>query len=187
MGTIELFSCGNNTKKKNPQIDSSLYLNATIKVGDTATKLAAKGLLVPNVEFEEEFELSDKTLAGIEFENAKVFTNDKRVKCLNYISKTYQDKKEFKKVSGKLFANLCKEYDKPTLDSSYIIDKENHPDKTLCRDYKWETTSKIVFVSTHKTEWSFLGDDSYSMYAIVGIKDSVLKSHKLKGFDIAVK
>lgn len=185
MGTIELFSCGNNTKKKNPQIDSSLYLNAIIKVGDTAINLAAKGILVPNVEFDEEFGLSNKTLAGIEFENAKVFTNDKRVKCLNYISKTYQDKKEFQKVSGKLFANLCKEYGKPTLDSSYI-DKEG-PDKTLCRDYKWETTSKIVFVSTHKTKWSFLGDDSYSMYAIVGIKDSVLKSHKLKGFDIAIK
>ena len=185
MGTIELFSCGNNTKKKNPQIDSSLYLNAIIKVGDTAINLAAKGILVPNVEFDEEFGLSNKTLAGIEFENAKVFTNDKRVKCLNYISKTYQDRKEFQKVSGQLFANLCKEYGKPTLDSSYI-DKES-PDKTRCRDYKWETASKIVFVSQHKTEWSFLGDDSYSMYAIVGIKDSVLKSHKLKGFDIAVK
>lgn len=81
-----LSSCLAKTDRSTLQTDSSLYLNDKIQLGDTAMSLVGRGILVPDTDNEEYFDLVNKTFAGVVFDEARAVSKDERIKCLSYIT-----------------------------------------------------------------------------------------------------
>lgn len=175
-----LSSCTSKTGRDTSQTDSCLYLNGKIQVGDTAMSLVGKGILTPSADYEEYFDLMDKTFAGVEFDEARAVSKDKRIKCLSYISKSYKDKEDFLKDKNKLFVELCKEYGKPSKDSS-CVEKEGAFDG-YSHDYIWESKFRVVSVTIYRKEWAYWlgGETTYTAFAQVEIQDSVLQRKNLQ-------
>ena len=173
-----LLSCTNQTGKETAQIDSSLFLNDSIQIGDTAMNLVGKGWLVPDTKYEEYFDLTDKKFGGIIFETARATTKDGRINGFSYISKSLKNKDAFQAMTSKLFVALSKEYGKPTKDSSYV-EKDDMGVHHL-HDYVWESKCRMVSVTIHRNEWTwFGGEDTYSILASVDIQDSIVKKKHL--------
>lgn len=172
-------SCMAKTDRSTSQIDSSLYLNKKIQVGDTAMSLVGKGMLVPDADNEEYFDLMNKTFAGVIFKDARAVAKDERIKCLYYASKSYDNKEDFLKEKNKLFVELCKEYGKPSKDSSYV-EKNEAPD-SYNHKYTWESKNRIVDVWICRNEWPYWlgGNETYNSSVLVAIQDSVLKRKNL--------
>lgn len=173
-------SCTSKTGRDTSQTDSCLYLNDKIQVGDTAMSLVGKGILTPSADYEEYFDLMDKTFAGVEFDEARAVSKDKRIKCLSYISKSYKDKEDFLKDKNKLFVKLCKEYGKPSKDSSWVEKEDALYENS--HDYIWESKSRVVSVTIHRKEWAYWlgGGTTYTAFAQVEIQDSVLQRKNLQ-------
>lgn len=165
------------TNSKTSFVDSSLYLNNNIQFGDTAMALATKGFITPDIESDETFNLTDKSLFGVNFEKAIAYTTKGRIRVLSYIGKSYNNAKEFESEISKLFPNLCKKYGKPSMDTTYI-EKDDVATRHY-HEYKWTTPSRVTSVSTYRAVWSFLGGDTYSILAQVEIQDSIIKKHNL--------
>jgi len=178
MPILLLLSCGNRAGKSSSQTDSSLYLNDSIQLGDTAMNLVGKGWLVPDTKYDGYFDLMNKSLVGVSFETARATTKDGRINGFSYISKSFQSKDVFQGVTNKLFVALCKEYGKPTKDSSYL--EKDDAGKHHMHDYIWESKNRCVSVTIHRSEWTlFGGDDTYSVIASVDIQDSIVKKKHL--------
>lgn len=178
MSILLLASCGNRAGKNISQIDSSLYLNDSIRLGDTAMNLVGKGWIVPDTEYECYFDLTNDKFGGVPFKTARATTKDGRINGLSYISESFKDKDAFQMVTSKVFVQLSKEYGKPTRDSSYI--EKDDAGKHFCHDYMWESKYRMVSVTIHKSEWAlFGGDNTYSMLASVDIQDSIVKKKNL--------
>ena len=174
-----LYSCTSKTDRDTSQIDSCLYLNENIQVGDTAMSLVGKGILVPDADNEEYFDLMNKTFAGVVFDKARAVSKDERIKCLSYIGKSYENKEDFLKEKNKLFVELCKEYGKPSKDSSYV-EKNEAPD-VYSHDYTWVSKNRVVSVTICREEWPYWlgGNKTYNSFVLVAIQDSVLKRKNL--------
>lgn len=172
-------SCMAKTDRSTSQIDSSLYLNDKIQVGDTAMSLVGKGILVPDADNEEYFDLIDKTFAGVVFKDARAVSKDERIKCLYYASKSYDNKEDFLKDKNKLFVELCKEYGKPAKDSSYV--EKDEAQDSYNHKYTWESKTRIVNVWIRRDEWSYWlgGNETYHSSVLVAIQDSVLQRKNL--------
>lgn len=178
--TVALMSsCMAKTYRSTSQIDSSLYLNDKIQVGDTAMSLVGKGILVPDADNEEYFDLIDKTFAGVVFKDARAVSKDERIKCLSYISKSYENKEDFLKDKNKIFVELFKEYGNPSKDSSYV-EKDEAPD-SYNHTYIWESKTRVVSVTICRNEWPdwLTGRTTYTSFVLVAIQDSVLKRKNL--------
>ena len=177
-------SCMTKTARSNLQIDSSLYLNDKIQLGDTAMSLVGKGVLVPDTDNEEYFDLTNKTFAGVIFDKARAVTKDERIKCLLYVSESYDNKDDFQKEKNKLFVYLCKEYGKPSKDSSYV-EKDEAPD-SYAHDYTWERKTRIVSVTIRRNEWPYWlgGCKTYNSFVLVTIQDSILQRKNLQSLSV---
>lgn len=177
-------SCTSKTDKDTSQIDSCLYLNDNIQVGDTAMSLVGKGILVPDADNEEDFDLMNKTFAGVVFDKARAVSKDGRINRLFYIGKSCENKEDFLKEKNKLFVELCKEYGKPSKDSSYV-EKNEAPD-TYSHDYTWESKNRVVSVTICRNEWPYWlgGKTSYISFALVTIQDSILQRKNLQSLSL---
>lgn len=179
-----LSSCLAKTDRSTLQTDSSLYLNDKIQLGDTAMSLVGRGILVPDTDNEEYFDLVNKTFAGVVFDEARAVSKDERIKCLSYISKSYENKEDFLKDKNKIFVELCKEYGKPAKDSSYV-EKQEAPDAYL-HDYTWKSKSRVVSVTICRKEWPdwLTGRTTYTSFVLVTIQDSVLQRKNLQSLSL---
>lgn len=179
-----LSSCLAKTDRSTLQTDSSLYLNDKIQLGDTAMSLVGRGILVPDTDNEEYFDLANKTFAGVVFDEARAVSKDERIKCLSYISKSYENKEDFLKDKNKIFVELCKEYGKPAKDSSYV-EKQEAPDAYL-HDYTWKSKSRVVSVTICRNEWPdwLTGRTTYTSFVLVTIQDSVLQRKNLQSLSL---
>lgn len=179
-----LSSCLAKTDRSTLQTDSSLYLNDKIQLGDTAMSLVGRGILVPDTDNEEYFDLVNKTFAGVVFDEARAVSKDERIKCLSYISKSYENKEDFLKDKNKIFVELCKEYGKPAKDSSYV-EKQEAPDAYL-HDYTWKSKSRVVSVTICRNEWPdwLTGRTTYTSFVLVTIQDSVLQRKNLQSLSL---
>lgn len=161
------------------QIDSSLYLNDSIQIGDTVINLIGKGWLVPDPEYKDMYNLTDKKLGDVSFEKARANVKDGIVNGFSYISNSYRDKDEFQAFESKLFVSLSKEYGKPTRDSSYVESEEDS--KHFMHDYVWENKHRTILVTINRSQWLlFGGDNMYSILAYVNIQDSIIKKKHLE-------
>lgn len=166
---------GSNTSQK----DSSLYLNDSIQIGDTVINLIGKGWVVPDPEYKDMYNLTDKKLGDVSFGKARANVKDGIVNGFSYISNSYRDKDEFQAFESKLFVSLSKEYGKPTRDSSYVESEEDS--KNFMHDYVWENKHRTILVTINRTQWIlFGGDDMYSILAYVNIQDSIIKKKHLE-------
>lgn len=157
----------------------SLYLNDSIQIGDTAMNFVGKGWLVPDPEYKDMYNLTDKELGDVSFEKARAVVKDGLVNGFSYISKSYQDKSEFQNFESKLFVSLSKEYGKPSRDSSYVENEEGA--KHFMHDYVWENRHRKILVTINRSQWlMFGGDDMYSILAYVNIQDSIIKKKHLE-------
>lgn len=176
-GIFSFYGCG--TGSDTSQKDSSLYLNDSIQIGDTAINLVGKGLLVPDPEYKDMYNLTDKRLGDASFEKARAIVKDGLVNSFSYISNSYENKSEFQAFESKLFVSLSREYGKPTKDSSYVESEEGS--KHFMRDYVWENKYRTVLVTINRSRWfMFGGDDMYSILAYVNIQDSIIKKKHLE-------
>lgn len=171
--------CGCGTGSNTSQKDSCLYLNDSIQIGDTAINLVGKGWLVPDPEYKDMYNLTDKKLGDALFEKARAIVKDGLVNGFSYISKSYENKSEFQTFESKLFVSLSREYGKPTKDSSYVENEEGS--KHFMRDYVWENKYRTVLVTINRSQWfMFGGDNMYSILAYVNIQDSIIKKKHLE-------
>ena len=174
---LSFYGCG--TGSNTSQKDSSLYLNDSIQIGDTAMNLVGKGWLVPDPEYKEMYNLTDKELGDVSFEKARAVVKDGLVNGFSYISKSYQDKSEFQNFESKLFVSLSKEYGKPSRDSSYVENEEGA--KHFMHDYVWGNRHRTILVTINRSQWlMFGGNDMYSILAYVNIQDSIIKKKHLE-------
>lgn len=178
VGVLSFYGCG--TGSNTSQKDSSLYLNDSIQIGDTAINLVGKGWLVPDPEYKDMYNLTDKKLGDVSFEKARAIVKDGLVNSFSYISKSYESKSEFQAFESKLFVSLSREYGKPTKDSSYV-EKEEEGSRHFMRDYVWENKYRTVLVTINRSQWfMFGGDNMYSILAYVDIQDSIIKKKHLE-------
>ncbi len=68
-------------------------LTTAYKLGDTAINLVGKGWLVPDPEYKDMYNLTDKKLGDVSFEKARAIVKDGLVNSFSYISKSYESKK----------------------------------------------------------------------------------------------
>lgn len=177
VGVLSFYGCG--TGSNTSQKDSSLYLNDSIQIGDTAINLVGKGWLVPDPEYKDMYNLTDKKLGDVSFEKARAIVKDGLVNSFSYISKSYESKSEFQAFESKLFVSLSREYGKPTKDSSYVEKEEEA--RHFMRDYVWENKYRTVLVTINRSQWfMFGGDNEYSILAYVDIQDSIIKKKHLE-------
>lgn len=177
VGVLSFYGCG--TGSNTSQKDSSLYLNDSIQIGDTAINLVGKGWLVPDPEYKDMYNLTDKKLGDVSFEKARAIVKDGLVNSFSYISKSYESKSEFQAFESKLFVSFSREYGKPTKDSSYVEKEEGA--RHFMRDYVWENKYRTVLVTINRSQWfMFGGDNEYSILAYVDIQDSIIKKKHLE-------
>ena len=177
VGVLSFYGCG--TGSNTSQKDSSLYLNDSIQIGDTAINLVGKGWLVPDPEYKDMYNLTDKKLGDVSFEKARAIVKDGLVNSFSYISKSYESKSEFQAFESKLFVSLSREYGKPTKDSSYVEKEEGA--SHFMRDYVWGNKYRTVLVTINRSQWfMFGGDNEYSILAYVDIQDSIIKKKHLE-------
>lgn len=177
VGVLSFYGCG--TGSNTSQKDSSLYLNDSIQIGDTAINLVGKGWLVPDPEYKDMYNLTDKKLGDVSFEKARAIVKDGLVNSFSYISKSYESKSEFQAFESKLFVSLSREYGKPTKDSSYVEKEEEA--RHFMRDYVWENKYRTVLVTINRSQWfMFGGDNEYSILVYVDIQDSIIKKKHLE-------
>ena len=174
-------SCKGNPPKvaETKTIDSSLYLNDKIQMGDTVLNLVKKGLAIPEVGYEGSYLLTDNTFAGIAFKcQAKIRHKDGRVNSLSYISDSYADQDAFQADLAKFFKYMSDRPYKMTVGSAEKDDQKLF--KAKSQEYKWESPTKTVFFTTSKHEhapgW---GGDTYSMIVLVALQDSIIEKHHL--------
>lgn len=179
-----LSSCLAKTDRSTLQTDSSLYLNDKIQLGDTAMSLVGRGILVPDTDNEEYFDLANKTFAGVVFDEARAVAKDDRIKCLFYAIDSYENKDDFSKEKNKLFVSLCKEYGKPSEDSSYV-EKEDALD-IYSHDYIWESKTRNISVTINRKEWAYWlgGRNTYNLSVLVTIQDSVIQRKHLQSLSM---
>ena len=177
VGVLSFYGCG--TGSNTSQKDSSLYLNDSIQIGDTAINLVGKGWLVPDPEYKDMYNLTDKKLGDVSFEKARAIVKDGLVNSFSYISKSYESKSEFQAFESKLFVSLSREYGKPTKDSLYVEKEEGA--RHFMRDYVLENKYRTVLVTINRSQWfMFGGDNEYSILAYVDIQDSIIKKKHLE-------
>lgn len=160
-------------------IDSSLYLNEKIQMGDTVLNLVKKGWAVPEVGYEGSYMLTDNTFAGIAFKcQAKIRHKDGRVNSLSYISDSYTDKDAFQADMAKFFKYMSDRPYKMTVGAAEEDDEKTFIDKS--QEYTWESPTRRVFLTTSKHEYApGWGGDTYSMIVLVALQDSIIEKHHL--------
>ena len=101
-----------------------------------------------------------------------------------YVSESYDNKDDFQKEKNKLFVYLCKEYGKPSKDSSYV-EKDEAPD-SYAHDYTWESKTRIVSVTIRRNEWPYWlgGCKTYNSFVLVTIQDSILQRKNLQSLSV---
>lgn len=177
VGVLSFYGCG--TGSNTSQKDSSLYLNDSIQIGDTAINLVSKGWLVPDPECGAMYNFTDKKFGGVSFEKARAIVKDGLINSFSYISKSYESISEFQASESKLFISLNREYGKPTKDSAYIEKEEGA--MHFKRDYVWENKYRTVLVTISRSQWFMFGwDNEYGILAYVDIQDSIIKKKHLE-------
>ena len=92
-----LSTCHNGIAENVPQhSDSSLYLNNTIQVGDTAMRLVERGIMTPDIENKNLYNLVDNTFLGINFNRSIVSTYNGLVNGLFLFSRNFDKESENK-------------------------------------------------------------------------------------------
>lgn len=173
-------SCKGNPAKvaETKTVDSSLYLNDKVQMGDTVLNLVKKGLAVPDVDIEGSYLLTDNTFAGIAFKcQAKIRHKSGRVNSLSYISDSYADKDAFQADLAKFFKYMSDRQYKMTVGAA-ADDEKIFKDKS--QEYTWESPTRRVFLTTSKHEYApGWGGDTYSMLVFVDLQDSTIEKYHL--------
>lgn len=174
-------SCKGNPSKvaETKTVDSSLYLNDKVQMGDTVLSLVKEGLAVPEAGYEDSYLLTDNTFAGIAFKcQAKIRHKDGRVNSLSYISDSYADKDAFQTDLAKFFKYMSARPYKMTVGSAEEDDQKLFKDKS--QEYTWESPTKKISLSTSKHEYApGWGGDTYSMLVFVALQDSIIEKYHL--------
>ena len=180
VAVLSLSCKGNPTKVAEIKtVDSSLYLNDKVQMGDTVLNLVKKGLAVTEVGYENSYLLTDNTFAGIAFKcQAKIRHKDGRVNSLSYISDSYADKDAFQADLAKFFKYMSDRPYKMTVGPAEEHDEKIFKDKS--QEYTWESPTRRVFLTTSMKEsapgW---GGDTYSMLVFVDLQDSTIEKYHL--------
>ena len=103
---------------------------------------------------------------------------------LHFSLKNHKCKKKQLKDKNKLFVELCKEYGKPSKDSSYV-EKNEAPD-VYSHDYTWVSKNRVVSVTICREEWPYWlgGKTTYTSFALVTIQDSILQRKNLQSLSL---
>mgnify|MGYP003521907037 FL=1 len=163
---LSVLSCSNSGKTgvNQEEIDSSLYLNKDIKIGDSISTLLKKNLVTPDIEYSSEFHLVNKNYCGIEFDEVDVYDSD-TVRCLTY-KYTPQNLEKAKEKYDQITSLFYKEIGNAAIDTSFIEKEDGLPKIIRYHETTWIKDKKKFFVSFMTHDWLF-DDDSYFLLLII--------------------
>lgn len=169
------FSCsGNSTKSGKSSVDSSLYFNDKIKLGDTAINLVKSGILTPDVETSVLYHLTSNSFAGVNFKRNIVATRNGLVNGLFYFSDNYSDESEYQNELKTLFENIGRTYNKQTKDTTYTVD--NSMFDAYVHEYEWTSPTKRISLFLNRRDMG-MSIHAYDIQLYITIQDSIVKKY----------
>jgi hypothetical protein len=169
------FSCsGNSTKSGKSSVDSSLYFNDKIKLGDTAINLVKSGILTPDIETSVLYHLTSNSFAGVNFKRNIVATRNGLVNGLFYFSANYSDESEYQNELKTLFENIGRTYNKQTKDTTYTVD--NSMFDAYVHEYEWTSPTKRISLFLNRRDMG-MSIHAYDIQLYITIQDSIVKKY----------
>nr|DAH81174.1 MAG TPA: protein of unknown function (DUF4969) [Caudoviricetes sp.] len=169
------FSCsGNSTKSGKSSVDSSLYFNDKIKLGDTAINLVKSGILTPDIETSVLYHLTSNSFAGVNFKRNIVATRNGLVNGLFYFSANYSDESEYQNELKTLFENIGRTYNKQTKDTTYTVD--NSMFDAYVHEYEWTSPTKRISLFLNRKDMG-MSIHAYDIQLYITIQDSIVKKY----------
>lgn len=169
------FSCsGNSTKSGKSSVDSSLYFNDKIKLGDTAINLVKSGILTPDIETSVLYHLTSNSFAGVNFKRNIVATRNGLVNGLFYFSANYSDESEYQNELKTLFENIGRTYNKQTKDTTYTVD--NSMFDAYVHEYEWTSPTKKISLFLNRRDMG-MSIHAYDIQLYITIQDSIVKKY----------
>lgn len=169
------FSCsGNSTKSGKSSVDSSLYFNDKIKLGDTAINLVKSGILTPDIETSVLYHLTSNSFAGVNFKRNIVATRNGLVNDLFYFSANYSDESEYQNELKTLFENIGRTYNKQTKDTTYTVD--NSMFDAYVHEYEWTSPTKRISLFLNRRDMG-MSIHAYDIQLYITIQDSIVKKY----------
>lgn len=169
------FSCSrNSTKSGKSSVDSSLYFNDKIKLGDTAINLVKSGILTPDIETSVLYHLTSNSFAGVNFKRNIVATRNGLVNGLFYFSANYSDESEYQNELKTLFENIGRTYNKQTKDTTYTVD--NSMFDAYVHEYEWTSPTKKISLFLNRRDMG-MSIHAYDIQLYITIQDSIVKKY----------
>lgn len=163
---LSVLSC-NNTRKtevNQDELDSSLYLNEDIKIGDSISILLKKNIISSDMEYSSTYHLVDNSYYGIKFDEADVCDND-TVRCIVY-KYTPRNLADAKEKYNQITSYFYKKVGTASIDTSYSEKEERLPKTLRYHDTTWIKDNKKYFVSFMTHDWLF-DNDSYFLMLLI--------------------
>lgn len=173
--TLSLSCSGNSTKSGKSSVDSSLYFNDKIKLGDTAINLVKSGILTPDIETSALYHLTSNSFAGVNFERNIVATRNGLVNGLFYFSANYSDESEYQNELKTLFENIGRTYNKQTKDTTYTVD-DNSMFDAYVHEYEWTSPTKRISLFLNRRDMG-MSIHAYDIQLYITIQDSIVKKY----------
>ena len=152
------------TELNQDEIDSSLYLNEDIKIGDSISTLLKKNIILSDIKYSSTYHLVDHSYYDINFDEADVCDDD-TVRCLVY-KYTPQNLADAKEKYNQITSYFYRKVGTASIDTSYSEKEEGIPKTLRYHDTTWIKDNKKFFVSFMTHDWLF-DNDSYFLMLLI--------------------
>lgn len=158
---LSILSCSNvgKTGINQAEIDSSLYLNKDIKIGDSISILLNNYLVIADIEYSSTYHLVNKSYYGIDFDEVDVYDSD-TVRCLLY-KYTPRSLENAKEKYSQITSYFYKQIGTASKDTSYTEKEEGLPVIFRHHETTWNKDNKKYLVSFVTHDWLFDNDSYY--------------------------